>query len=392
MSISFEKMKSVRKTLPPLRIHTNIPSPYRKHQFERLAQVFSDAKFYFYTEMDADRPWNDNLELWKISWCRMRRSINLGRFGKLSVDLLRELLKQPAGTVHLVGCGVSILDWCVLCLLGFLRLAVIIDFNDAGFPDKVTEKTKKRWKYVFSWGCWRAYTPGKLGREFGIAHGLEEHNIYNSYFSHDVEAFRQYYNLNYTVKREDVRRLNGISDQKRVILTISRYLDWKRLEDAAEAIYLLERECPDLAANLVYVLIGEGAWESHIRILDRLEKINVILLKQMPYDEVVKWYCAADLFLLPSEGDIWGLVVNEALSMHVPVICTERIGAAELIKDGVNGYRVPVRSPQMICARMMDCLSDGDRLKDMKNDAGLIVEEWNTEKGIQELVRLCKNS
>ena len=97
----------------------------------------------------------------------------------------------------------------------------------------------------------------------------------------------------------------------------------------------------------------------------------------------------ADLFILPSEGDIWGLVVNEALSMRLPVICTDPVGASELITNGVNGFVVPRRSPSEIAQRMTEILASEKTLSKMKAASGEIVRAWRTEFGVQELIRLA---
>lgn len=377
------------RPLPALRIHTNIPSPYRKHQFEMIASRFPDAMFYFYTEMDSDRPWCDDLESWRVRYRRMRRTVSLGRLGKLSTDLLRELIRQPRATVHLVGAGLSMLDWCLLCVLGFLRLATVVHFNDAGFPDQVPPRMRARWRNVLIHGCWRMFTPGRLGRAYGASLGFKEADIYNSFFSHDVGLFDTFFRENQERARSQLRKEQWIPDDHNVILTISRCLDWKRLEDAAEALVLLEQKSPEISRRVTYVLIGEGEWKAHVSILKRLKTIRVIFISQMPYEQVLPWYCASDLLLFPSEGDIWGLVVNEALSMRVPVVCTDRIGASELVRDGINGFKVPVRAPEMICERLVKCMSDEPQLAVLKTRAGEITTAWRTEYGVQELVRLC---
>jgi glycosyltransferase involved in cell wall biosynthesis len=81
----------------------------------------------------------------------------------------------------------------------------------------------------------------------------------------------------------------------------------------------LEQECRNWVAqrNLSSQIIFEGVIDS-TSILDRLAK--------------------SDLLVLPSRWDGWGVVVNEALMVGVPVIVSDMCGAADLIKNGVNGY------------------------------------------------------
>ena len=58
----------------------------------------------------------------------------------------------------------------------------------------------------------------------------------------------------------------------------------------------------------------------------------------MKKPELATYYQAADLFVFPTREDIWGLVINEALSFGLPVITTRKcVAGVEMIKEGVNG-------------------------------------------------------
>ena len=60
------------------------------------------------------------------------------------------------------------------------------------------------------------------------------------------------------------------------------------------------------------------------------------------------YYRASDLMVMLTRGDVWGLVVNEAMANALPVISTDAcVAGKELIKDGENGYIVPVDSPDI---------------------------------------------
>ncbi|MCA9073895.1 MAG: glycosyltransferase family 4 protein [Planctomycetaceae bacterium] len=86
---------------------------------------------------------------------------------------------------------------------------------------------------------------------------------------------------------------------------------------------------------------------------------TVELLGAVPRSEMRKQYEWADVCLLPSVSDTFGLVILEAMSLGVPVITTPNTGGADVVTEGVNGYIVPVMSPETIAARM-DTL-DADR-------------------------------
>jgi glycosyltransferase involved in cell wall biosynthesis len=381
--------------LPALRVHTNIPSPYRKHQFERLSEVFPRTRVYFYDDMEAGRPWSTDLSGWKINFSCMKEKLSLGkasklrfgRFGGISIDFLRDLLRQPWGTIHLVGYGISGLEWWILWFSGLVGWSKVVELSDGMLQERITPPTMlTRFKLLGHRYC---FIPGKRGHNAALLMGFKPKNIYNAYFSHDAEAFNQYYLKNYLKDRETTRKNNKILNDHLVVLTISRFLDWKRLEDAAKALHIIEHEAPELAKKMTYVLIGDGQCISHESLLESLKTIRIVHHVQMPYEEVLSWYCASDLFVLPSEGDIWGLVVNEALSMRLPVICTDAIGASELIENDVNGFVVTRRSPHEIAHNIIKILHCEKNLHAMKKAAGEILNSWKTEFGVQELIRLA---
>ncbi len=71
-------------------------------------------------------------------------------------------------------------------------------------------------------------------------------------------------------------------------------------------------------------------------------------------------YANADVFVLPSVEDGWGLVVNEAMSAGLPVIVSDAAGSAEVVEDGVNGHVVPARDVDALSARLEMLLGDAD--------------------------------
>lgn len=93
--------------------------------------------------------------------------------------------------------------------------------------------------------------------------------------------------------------------------------------------------------HLVLTLVGQGEEEEALR--QRVEQKGwqdrVCLEVPMPASQIMERIRRASLLVLPSYWDGWGLVVNESLAMGVPAIVSDHCGAADLIEDGVNGYR-----------------------------------------------------
>ena len=91
-------------------------------------------------------------------------------------------------------------------------------------------------------------------------------------------------------------------------------------------------------------------------------------------------YAAADVFVLPSVEDGWGLVTNEAMSAGLPVVVSDHAGSAEIVRDGVNGFVVAARDIDALASRLETLLSDGDLRRRMGAAARATVESrtWQT--------------
>lgn len=63
----------------------------------------------------------------------------------------------------------------------------------------------------------------------------------------------------------------------------------------------------------------------------------------------------ADLLVLPSRNDSYGMVVAEALATGLPAVVSTMVGAKDLIEEGVNGWVVPVEDVEALAARLLEC-------------------------------------
>jgi len=364
--------------------HTCYPSPYRKHQFEMMRQRFPQSEAFLYQpELAPDQGyWAGSGKGWKIPTQIVVSRWRLPYFGQFSFALLFKLLRQPRGTVHLVTGAVKGNLWLIF-LTKWLFGSRCLFWNDAGFPDAISDERRKKFMRYYLPVYDGAYTAGRLGRQCCLRLGFPESKIVNAYFSHDVDEFDEFYKTRAAKERERLRTELNLAPDTCVLLNISRFVDWKRVEDLAKSIEIAEGL--PLKREIVLILIGDGTYTKHEEILGRLRNTRVIRVKSVHFPEIKSWYAASDLFVFPSEGDIWGLVVNEALSMRVPVICTKRIGAAELVRHGWNGFLVETRSPQQIASYIAKFVNDRELSEQMRTNAGTVVETWKTQLGIDAL-------
>jgi glycosyltransferase involved in cell wall biosynthesis len=133
------------------------------------------------------------------------------------------------------------------------------------------------------------------------------------------------------------------SREQYTFLYLSRIIPRKGLHILLKAFTLLRQERTDVSL----LIGGDGPFCGYcIKLAESLRIQDILFFGPVKPNSVVELYEAADVFVLPSyfmesQYEQWGLVINEAMSMSLPVITTNAVGAAyDLVIDGYNGFVV----------------------------------------------------
>ena len=141
-----------------------------------------------------------------------------------------------------------------------------------------------------------------------------------------------------------------------MVLAIGQFIHRKGFD-------VLMHAAKDVREDAGIYIVGGEATEEYLKLREELGLNNVHFLGFQKKDQLAKFYKAADLFVLPTREDIWGLVINEAMAYGLPVITTDRcVAGLELIEDGVNGCIVPVEDADAL-AQKMNAVLDSDMEK-----------------------------
>ena len=145
-----------------------------------------------------------------------------------------------------------------------------------------------------------------------------------------------------------------------ILTPLSNFRPVKRVSDAIEIFALVREKVP---AKLVMIGDGpdRGAAEYAVR-KKRLAKDVLFLGKQ---DRVHEKLVLADLFLLPSDLESFGLAALEAMACEVPVIATNVGGVPEVVENGVDGYLVEPGDVAGAARHAIEILSRADRGREM---------------------------
>jgi len=177
------------------------------------------------------------------------------------------------------------------------------------------------------------------------------------------------------------------------ILYLGRLEPEKGIEKLLRSTALLS---PAIKSSLRVSIVGDGSEAEHLKELSRNLKIsNVVEFHgSLASDEVDGAYHEADLFVLPSEKEPWGLVVNEALSAGLPVMCPYWVGsAADLVIDGITGFLLDSNAPESIARGIEIAFGQRDTLQIMGSNGARHVNNgpWHSAAAIEKLVALIEN-
>ncbi len=136
------------------------------------------------------------------------------------------------------------------------------------------------------------------------------------------------------------------------LLTVGRIERNKNQETVAEALKILK----DYGTEAVYTNVGAVKDEG---IAKRLKKIkNISLVNDLPKERLIDFYREADIFVLTSLRETFGLVYMEAMTQGLPVIYSEGQGVDGLFNDGEIGYRVKKDDPDEIANRVIKIIEN----------------------------------
>jgi glycosyltransferase involved in cell wall biosynthesis len=148
-----------------------------------------------------------------------------------------------------------------------------------------------------------------------------------------------------------------------VILTVANLLPIKNIGYMIEAMpYILEK-----IPEAKYIVVGEGPDRKNLEKIIEKRKLsnNVILVGELSNNDLKNYYSIADVFVLPSIHEGFGIVKLEAFAFSIPVIVTDGGGIVEGIEDGKNGFIIPLRQPKKLANAVITILAKPELKKKM---------------------------
>lgn len=191
-------------------------------------------------------------------------------------------------------------------------------------------------------------------------------------------------------KIETTREALKLEKGKPIILYASSMLARKHPEDLLEAYANLSPNQHDApAAYLIFV--GDGEQRAFLE--KRAKELGWETIKFLGFKnqtELPVYYALCDIFVLPSEGETWGLVINEAMNAGKAIITTKEVGSGrDLVKTGINGEIYSARDVMALTNIFNDLLKHPEKIQSMGNESLLIINQWGINETAQGVREAC---
>jgi L-malate glycosyltransferase len=164
----------------------------------------------------------------------------------------------------------------------------------------------------------------------------------------------------YTRIPNEAQRAQWAPSGEPIIMHLSNFRPVKRITDAVEIFAIVRAKMP---AKLV--LIGDGPDRGAAEYLVRKKRLQKDVFFLGKQNSVYEKLSSADLFLLPSQLESFGLAALEAMACEVPVVATNVGGIPEVVTHGVDGFLVEPGDVKSAGQYALDILSRADRGREM---------------------------
>lgn len=183
--------------------------------------------------------------------------------------------------------------------------------------------------------------------------------------------------------REELRRELGLEPGRPIILYAAKFLDWKRPIDLVEAFIRL---CPGPGIDPGAYLLMVGDGEERSRLEARVRESGLASIRFLGFKnqtELPRFFDLCDVFVLPSDGEPWGLVVNEVMNAGRPVIVSDRVGCGrDLVRHGHNGLIYPAGDVSALSDALRQLTEDRALRAAMGENSLRIIQQHSFEQDV----------
>jgi glycosyltransferase involved in cell wall biosynthesis len=379
------------ETPPPTRIAAVFPepTPYRAPLLDRIAALSEvDLTVIYASETVAARTWRIE-SAHKAVYLRGIRLPGAGRVVRheypLTPGVVRAVAEARPDVVVVSGWSTfaaqAAIAWCRVKGVPYV---LVVESHDEGPRPGWRRLVKGAVVPSVVSGASGVLVTGTLARDSMVARGAAAEHVRVFANTVDVDEFgRRADGL--AGRRADLRRQLGLEPDDVAVLCVARLGPEKRLGDLVRAVAAADDP------RLVLVLAGDGPERPVVEKLAEERGARLLLLGDVDWSRIVELYVAADVFALLSERETWAVVVNEAAACGLPLVLSDRVGAAhDLLRDGENGTLVAAGDVVAAAAALRELAADPELRRTQGARSRELARDWGygpSVDGFLEAVR-----
>jgi glycosyltransferase involved in cell wall biosynthesis len=218
---------------------------------------------------------------------------------------------------------------------------------------------------------------GTAARESVVARGARPDRV--RVFANTIDVERWSDRVEQLSRRHD--------DEDLIVLSVARLAPEKGLDVLVRAIGETGEE------RIRLVLAGDGPERSRLIELARQLDVRLTMRGDLTEEELAAQYAASDVFALLSLQEPWGVVVNEAAASGLPLVLSDRVGAAyDLLRDGENGYLVPAGDVHGTAAALRRLAGNSALRVSAGRRSRELVSGWGYEPSVESFVAAVREA
>ncbi len=315
---------------------TNYASPYRVNFFNELGK-FCDVTVLFTDNIrdqkHRSQKWFNEQKYSDFKYIQLGKKLGF-KEKSIYLDIFKYLNKNYDAII--IGGYSSPTYMIAIEYMLFKKIPFYLEV-DGGLIRK-DNKLKFYFKKHLISAAGRWFSSGKETTKYLVHYGANKNKIieypFTSLWQEDISQ-----KISSIEQKQILRKQLGITEDK-VIISVGQFIYRKGYD-------VLLKAAAALSKDIGIYIIGANPTQEYLDLQKELNLTQVHFVGFQTKEELKKWYQAADVFVLPTREDIWGLVINEAMAQGLPIITTDKcVAGLELVKEGQNGYIVPVGSAQ----------------------------------------------
>lgn len=353
-------------------ISTNIPSPYRWLFWNQLSEK-CDLSVVFESRRAKDRN-----EAWYPDTPANFNGIFLnglqyGQESTASFGLVKHFLSRKYD-VKVLGGYSSLSDMLTIMVLKLCKIKYILDID--GAIEHEESGFKRILKGFFIRGAELYLSPSACSDQYLLKYGVRESQLRRFRFTSLLEE--DIFSAPSTEDEKRTLREQLHMTEEKIVLSVGSFIHRKGFDVLLESF-------SGMPETVGCYLVGGVPTPEYLSMVEERSLKNIHFIDHTSKEELSKYYRAADCLAFPTRYDIWGLVVNEALSRGLPVITTDRcVSGLELIQQGRNGFLIPSENPAALREKILYILQNDALRAEMSENALKTARAYTIENMVEE--------